>query len=116
MPTYEILHNPRCAKSRETLDILLTKIKEPRITLYLENPPTKKRIKEIATLLGVKPIDMIRTKEPLYKILGLTKQSSDEELFTTMTHNPILIERPIVIKNNKRAIIGRPPETVLELI
>lgn len=116
MPTYEILHNPRCSKSRQTLELLTEKGVEPTITLYLDNAPTKKRLKEIAAMLDVEPIEMMRTKEAAFKEQQLTKQSSHEELFSAMAKEPKLIERPIVIKDNKTAVLGRPPENVLKLM
>jgi arsenate reductase len=116
MSKYTILHNPRCRKSRETLALLEKEGIEPKIILYLENPPTKKRLKEIAKLLNKKPIEFIRTHEKPFAELGLSKDDSDEALFVAMTEHPILIERPIVIKNNKEAIIGRPPENIFDII
>lgn len=114
--SYEILHNPRCSKSRQTLALLQENGTEPNVILYLESTPSKKRLKEIASMLDVKPIAMTRTNETRFKELGLAKDDNDGTLFDALAKNPILIERPIVIKDNKRAVIGRPPENVLSLL
>jgi len=112
---YTILHNPRCRKSRETLALLQEKGIDPEIILYLESPQSQRRLKEIAGFLGLSPIEFTRTKEKRFKELGLSKMSSDAEILKAMAANPILIERPIVIRDNKKAAIGRPPENVLAL-
>ncbi len=111
----KIYHNPRCRKSRETLAILEENGIKPKIILYLEDSPTQKELKEIISLLNIKPKDLLRKTEPVYKELIKGKELSDSQLIKYMAQNPKLIERPIVIKN-KKAIIGRPPENVLELI
>ena len=110
----QILHNPRCSKSRETLKLLQENGQSPEIVEYLKSPPTQKRLKEIAVLLGVGPREMMRTKEAVYKELGLA-EASDAALFKAMAENPVLIERPIVISGHK-AVIGRPPENALSLV
>ncbi len=110
----EILHNPRCSKSREALALLKGKGVRPEIIEYLKTPPSQARLKEIAALLGLSPREMMRTKDALYKDLDL-QRVSDAALFRAMAENPALIERPIVINGN-RAIIGRPPENVLFLL
>jgi arsenate reductase len=110
-----IWHNPRCSKSREALKILEEKGIEPKIYRYLDEHPTKEEIKEVLKLLGVGPRDIMRTKEAVYKELGLKDVDDDEKLIEAMVEHPRLIERPIVIKGNK-AVLGRPPEKVIELI
>ncbi len=110
-----IYHNPRCAKSRETLQILEACGKEFEVVEYLKTPPTKEQIKEITTLLNKSPQDIIRKKEKLYKEEFSEKELSDEEWFTVLASNPILIERPIVT-NGDKAAIGRPPENVQEIL
>lgn len=110
----EIWHNPRCSKSRETLALLREKGVEPAIVEYLKKPPTQKRLKEVAAMLGVEPRAMMRTKEAVYRELELA-EVSDATLFKAMAENPVLIERPIVIRGGKAAI-GRPPESVLAIV
>lgn len=109
-----IYHNPRCSKSRETLALLEEKGITPDVRLYLKEPASIAEIKTLLEQLEISPIGLMRTKEARYKELGLSKDSSDEDRINAMHENPVLIERPIVIHNNK-AKIGRPPENVLEL-
>jgi len=109
-----IYHNPRCSKSRQTLALLEEKGLQPEVRLYLQTPPSIEEIETLLTQLALTPIELMRTKESVYKELGLNKDSSDEERIQAMHNNPILIERPIVIHNDK-AKLGRPPEQVLEL-
>jgi len=113
--TYDLYHNPRCRKSREALALLQEHDIEPNIVLYLKNPPTKTELKKLAKLLDKKPIEFTRTKEKIFKELGLTKENSDTEILDAMASHPILIERPILVKDNKKAIVGRPPEKILNL-
>lgn len=112
-----IYHNPRCSKSRQTLDLLTQKGIQPDVIKYLEDTPNIETLKTIYQQLGLTSVrDMMRTKEDIYKELNLANESlSDDALFTAMQQNPKLIERPIVIANNK-ARIGRPPEQVLEIL
>jgi arsenate reductase len=110
----EIWHNPRCSKSRQTLALLEEKGVAADVVEYLNKAPTQKRLKEVAAMLGVVPREMMRKGEAVYKELGL-KEASDAALFKAMAANPILIERPIVIKG-KKAAIGRPPESVLDIL
>lgn len=114
MSDYKIYHNPRCSKSRQTLAILEAKGEEPEIIKYLENAPSEDEIWKILDLLGVGASEIVRTGEAIYKELNL-KGASDEELVAAIVANPILLERPIVLHDGK-AIIGRPPEKVLELL
>lgn len=111
----KIYHNPRCRKSREGLQILEDSGKEFEIIKYLDEVPSIKELKEIITLLGISPIQLIRKNEKIWKEEFKGKALSDEEIITAMTNHPKLIERPIVITKNK-AVIGRPPELILELI
>lgn len=111
----EIWHNPKCTKSRETLALLEARGAQPTIVRYLDEPPTKKRIGEVLALLGVAPIELVRTKEALFGELGLTTTSTKKALIDAMAAHPRLIERPIVI-TAKGARIGRPPERVLEVL
>ena len=116
MKHFTIYHNPRCSKSRQTLELLKENNIEPEIILYLENPPSEEKLTELIDLLGINPRDLLRKGEEEYKAHNLRDESiKGEDIIKIMTENPKLIERPIVISKNK-AIIGRPPENVLKLI
>ncbi|MEE3254033.1 MAG: arsenate reductase (glutaredoxin) [Nitrospinota bacterium] len=111
-----IYHNPKCSKSRQTLKLLQEQGIKPAIIEYLNNPPTAEKLKEILSLLGISPRDLMRKKEDEYKELGLANSDlSDGDLIDLMIKNPILIERPIVFANGKAAL-GRPPEQVLKIL
>ena len=111
-----IYHNPKCSKSRQTLKLLQEQGINPLTIEYLKNPPTVEKLKEILSLLGVSPRDLIRKKEDEYKELDLANSRlSDEDLIGFMVKNPNLIERPIVLANGKAAL-GRPPEQVLYIL
>lgn len=111
-----IYHNPRCSKSRETLQLLQEQGIEPEVVEYLNEPPSKSRLKQILKMLGLQPRDLMRQKEPEYEALGLDDPSlTREQLVEAMVAYPKLIERPIVVKGDK-AVIGRPPQRVLEII
>lgn len=110
-----IYHNPRCSKSRQTMQLLEEHSIAPEVIEYLKTPPTKEELEEILKLLKMEPRELMRTKEKEYKELGLADESlSHDELIQAMLEHPKLIERPIVISGGKAAI-GRPPEKVLEL-
>ncbi|MCX2742297.1 arsenate reductase (glutaredoxin) [Mangrovivirga sp. M17] len=111
----KIYHNPRCAKSRDTLKIIKEKGVEPEIVEYLKETPSKEELKEVINMLGVSPQEIIRKGEADYKENFKGKDLSDEEWIDAMVEYPKLIERPIVIKGDK-AVIGRPPENVNELL
>ena len=116
MNNFTIYHNPRCSKSRQTLELLKENNIEPEIILYLENPPSEEKLTELIDLLGINPRDLLRKGEEEYKAHNLKDENiKGEDIIKIMTENPKLIERPIVISKNK-AIIGRPPENVLKLI
>ncbi len=117
MATEEIViwHNPRCSKSREALKLLEQEGIEPQVYRYLDERPSKEQIKEVLKFLGLKPRDIMRTKEAIYKELGLKDLDDEQKLIEAMAEYPKLIERPIVIKEGK-AVLGRPPQKVLELI
>ena len=111
-----IYHNPRCSKSRATLELLKNKGIEPRIIEYLKTPPDVKTLKDILAKLGMQPRELMRKKEPAYRDAGLNDgKLSDDALIKAMIEHPVLIERPIVVANDKVAI-GRPPESVLKII
>jgi arsenate reductase len=111
----KIYHNPRCRKSRETLQLLGSNGVEPEVILYLENPPSQKELKAIVQKLGIKPEQLVRKGEAIYKEQFKGKTLTDTQWIKAMVDNPKLIERPIVVKEDK-AVIGRPPEEVLDLI
>lgn len=111
-----IYHNPRCSKSRQTLELLRSKGVEPEIREYLKSPPSVSELEEVLGLLGMEPADLMRRKEAPFKELGLGDASKDHStLVQAMHENPVLIERPIVLANGKAAI-GRPPEDVLKIL
>jgi arsenate reductase len=111
-----IYHNPRCSKSRETLQILTDHDIDPEIIDYLDEPPSPEELKRIIGLLGVSARDLLRKTEPVYKDADLDDDSlSDDEIIESICEYPELLQRPIVISGN-RAVIGRPPSRVLEII
>ena len=110
----KIYHNPRCSKSRQTLQLIRERGVEPEVVRYLDTPPTKEELRELLQKLGLKPEDIVRKKEALYRERYKGKTLSDEEWLEVLSQNPKLIERPIVVEGNK-AVLGRPPERVLEL-
>jgi arsenate reductase (glutaredoxin) len=111
-----IYHNPRCSKSRQTLQLLEARGVKPKIVEYLKEPPSSAKLKAILKKLGMKPRDLLRQGEARYAELGLKERAlSDDALIELMVENPILIERPIVVSGNKAAI-GRPPEKVREIL
>lgn len=111
-----IYHNPRCSKSRATLALLEEHGADPLIVDYLKAPPSAVELQAILKKLKMKPRDLMRKGEEVYKTLGLDNEKlTDEKLIRAMVDNPILIERPIVVMGAK-ARIGRPPESVLEIL
>ena len=115
MAEFTIYHNPRCSKSREALALLREKGIEPSVVEYLRTPPGATELKAIITQLGIKPEQLVRKAEEIYKSKYANKTLSDTQWIEAMVENPILIERPIVIRG-KRAALGRPPEKVLQLL
>ncbi len=109
-----IWHNPRCSKSRETLAILEEAGFEPTVVRYLETPPTVSEIRKTLKLLGMSAMELARKGEKVFKENNL-KDADEETLIQAMAENPILIERAIVFYNGKAAL-GRPPETVKEIL
>ena len=111
-----IYHNPKCSKSRQTLELLVKQGIKPVINEYLKIPPTAEKIKEILKKLGYAPRDLMRKKEDAYTEHNLDNPSlSGDNLIEFMIKHPVLIERPIVLAKEKAAI-GRPPEQVLEIL
>jgi len=115
MSEFVIWHNPRCTKSRQALDLLRARGIEPAIVPYLTQPPDLGQLRVALSRLGLRPVQMMRMKEKRFAELGLSKDSSDDDLLNAMAANPVLIERPIVFRNHK-AVIGRPTEAVLTLL
>ncbi len=112
----KIYHNPRCSKSRMTLQLLNEQDVDADIVEYLHTPPSKQELKQILSMLNLQPRQLMRTHEAEYKDNNLADESlSDSQLIDAMIKFPKLIERPIVVCNGKAAI-GRPPETVLEIL
>ena len=116
MPKLTIFHNSRCSKSRETLALLEKAGADVKVVNYLDTPPTPPELKALLTQLGMKPEEIVRTKEDRYAELGFkTKPPQGDEWLKILSANPVLIERPIVT-NGKKAVIGRPPENVKALL
>ncbi|NVK85675.1 MAG: arsenate reductase (glutaredoxin) [Cytophagia bacterium] len=111
----KILHNPRCQKSRQTLQIIEESGEMVTVVEYLKTVPSKEELQDIVNMLGIEPQDLIRKGEAIYKEEFKDKTLSGEEWIEAMVEHPKLIERPIVIKGNK-AVLGRPPEKVKELL
>ena len=111
----KIYHNPRCRKSRETLSIINDHNHAVTIVEYIKYPPKKTEIKEILNMLNISAIDLIRKEEKLFKELYKGKDFTEDEYIDILCLHPILIQRPIVIKDNC-AVLGRPPINVLDLL
>ncbi|ROQ29952.1 arsenate reductase (glutaredoxin) [Gallaecimonas pentaromativorans] len=112
----QLYHNPRCSKSRETLALLEQQGQAPELVLYLEKSPDVATLKALLTKLGFSSArQLMRTKEDLYKELGLAEVNDEAALLNAMSEHPKLIERPILV-NGDKARIGRPPEQVLEIL
>ena len=109
-----IWHNPRCSKSRATLALIEEAGITPTIRRYLDDAPSESEIREVLTLLGIPAEKLVRKGEALFKELGL-KDAEEETLIKAMADHPRLIERPVVIKDGK-ATLGRPPESVLDIL
>ena len=111
-----IYHNPRCSKCRQALTLLQERGVTPTVIEYLKDTPDAQELRTILAKLGLSPRDLLRKNEAAYQETGLDDPAlSDEDLIAAMAANPILIERPIVIKG-KQAVIGRPPEKILEIL
>lgn len=114
--TVKIYHNPRCSKSRQTLELLRERGVEPAIHEYLKYPPPVSELRELAAMLGIHPIDMVRRNEAEFGAAGLDRGSPDGGTVLAAIHaHPKLLQRPIVV-NGERAAIGRPPEQVLTIL
>jgi arsenate reductase len=116
MPKPTMYHNPRCSKSRQTLEVLRARGIEPEIVEYLKTPPDARQLGEILDMLGLEPRQLMRTNEAEYKENKLADTSlSRDKLIQAMVEHPRLIQRPIVL-NNGQAALGRPPEAVVEIL
>jgi arsenate reductase len=115
MATVTIFHNPRCSKSRQALALLEEHGVAPEVVKYLETPPSPDVLRALLAKLGTPAHSLLRVKEAAYAEAGLSRDSSEDACIDAMHRYPILIERPIVV-NGDRAVIGRPPELVLDLI
>tara|TARA_R110002072_G_scaffold146463_11_gene293320 strand:- start:504 stop:842 length:339 start_codon:yes stop_codon:yes gene_type:complete len=111
----KIYHNPRCSKSRQTLQLIKDAGVEPEVIEYLTDVPSKAELKELVAMLGIKPYDLLRRGETDFKENFKGKDLSDDEWIAAMVKYPKLIERPIVVKQ-KKAVLGRPPENVKTLL
>ena len=110
-----IWHNPRCSKSRATMQLLKDRGIEPEVRLYLEDAPSEAELRRALDMLGIGAGDLVRRGEAAFREAGLSSSSIDEDLLAAMVAVPKLIERPIVFANGKAAI-GRPLEAVLEIL
>lgn len=116
MTDLTLYHNPRCSKSRAALELLQARDLAPEIVLYLQTPPDAAQLHQLLDTLGIAPRQLLRSGEDEYKSLNLADASlSDEQLIAAMAAHPKLIERPILVAGD-RAVIGRPPENILELL
>lgn len=114
MDEWVIYHNPRCGKSRTALELLEDRDVEPRVVLYLKNPPSAAEVKKLAAAAGVRPRDLVRTHEKVFREIALDLED-DKAVCEAIAKHPILLERPIVVRG-KKAAIGRPPNAVLKLL
>ena len=108
-------HNPRCSKSRQALALLEQADVEIRVRFYLKEPPDLPELQQVLDRLGMKPRDLLRRGEQVYKDLDLKSETEDAALLSAMVAHPILIERPIALSGS-RAVVGRPPDNVLTLL
>lgn len=113
MPNYQIYHNPKCRKSRETLELLKSEGIEPEVIEYLKNPLTESEVLNLLKKLGSEPKSFVRTKEDLFKKNNFNVETS-EAIAKVIAQHPKLMERPVVVRGNK-AVLGRPPENVKSL-
>jgi arsenate reductase (glutaredoxin) len=112
---FVIYHNPRCGKSRSALTLLQEKGITPQIVEYLKNPPTRDELKALVRKLRIKPEQLVRKGEDVFKQKHAGKVLNDDQWLDALVRDPILIERPIIVRG-ERAVIGRPPEKVQELL
>jgi arsenate reductase len=116
MAEITLYHNPRCSKSRQALALLRERGIEPTVVEYLKHPPDARRLGELLGMLGMTPRELMRTRESEYRALGLDDAGlGDDKLIRAIVEHPVLMERPVAVKGG-RAVLGRPPEKVLELL
>jgi len=116
-PSVVIYHNPRCSKSRATLELLREQGVEPEIVEYMKDPPDKETLARLVDLLGLSPRALLRTNEQVYKDAGLDESDlSDEDILDALAQCPTILQRPIVVVDDRKAAIGRPPENVLDIL
>lgn len=115
MQNIQIWHNPKCSKSRAAMQLLENKSIDANVVKYLEQTPTKEQLKDVLSKLKISAKELLRTSEDIYKELNLKDINDEETLIEIMTKNPILIERPIIIKGDK-AVIARPIENLEDLL
>ena len=116
MTGYVLYHNPRCSKSLGALDLLQEKGIEPEIVRYLDEPLDARALRALVNKLGIRPRELLRTGEEEYRSLGLANDAMDDDaIIEAMAAHPRLIQRPILVRGD-RAVIGRPPERILELL
>lgn len=115
MSELTIYHNPACTKSRQTLELIRTSGHEPKVVEYLKTPPSEAELSAIVRKLGIKPLELIRRNEQVFKDKFAGKTLDDKAWIKAMVANPILIERPIVVRGTAAAI-GRPPQNVEKLL
>ena len=115
MQNIQIWHNPKCSKSRAAIELLENKNIDVNVVKYLEQTPTKEQLKDVLSKLKISAKELLRTGEDIYKELNLKDINDEETLIEIMTKNPILIERPIIIKGDK-AVIARPIENLEDLL
>jgi arsenate reductase len=115
MSELTIYHNPACSKSRETLALIKASGLEPRVVEYLKNPPSEAELSAIVRKLGIKPLELVRRNEQIFKNNYAGRKLGDKEWIKAMIEHPILMQRPIVVRG-EAAVIGRPPEDVKPLL
>jgi len=112
-----IYYNPRCSKSRQTLELLQQQGVEPEIIEYMKDPPDIETLKKITSLLGLPVRDLLRRTEQVFKDAGMDDADlSDDDIYEAISECPTLLQRPIVVVDDKKAALGRPPENVLEIL
>lgn len=112
-----IYYNPRCSKSRQTLELLEQQGIEPEVIEYMKDPPDIERLKQIVSMLGLPVRDLLRRTEQVFKDAGMDDADlSDDDIYEAISECPTLLQRPIVVVDNCKAALGRPPENVLEIL
>lgn len=110
-----IYHNPRCRKSREGLEVLKSSGKAFKIIEYLKHPISEEELKAVIEKLQIEPMDLVRTNEAIWKSNYKGKPLTDQQIISALLQHPKLIERPVIVNGN-RAVIGRPSQTIQDLL